>query len=143
MNGICEKKRIARHGGSHNNIIHSKSIGASSKGVYLHPIIKDEDADRGFRIQRAMYQSIYGELNKTGVGYLQHSLRIEFIPNLYMTQVSDEEIHNSLKLMKQIAFNVGIIHSITKLCTSKIVTHKANTLCRHYWKPTLSVLSKQ
>ena len=143
VNGICKKEHIAWHRSSHNNIIYGKPIRESSRAVYLHSIIKDEDADRGFRIQRAMYQSIYGELNKTGVGYLQHSLRIEFIPNLYMTQVPGEEIHNSLELMKQIAFNVGIIHFITKLCTAKTITHKTDTLCRHYWKPTLSVLPKQ
>ena len=47
------------------------------------------------------------------------------------------------ELMKQIAFNVGIIHLIAKLCTSKIVAHKTNALCCHCRKPTLSVLPKQ
>ena len=80
--------------------------------------------DRSSRIQRAMYQSIYGELNKADVWNLQYSLRVKFFSNLYMAQVPGEEIHNSLKLMKQISFNVGIIHFIAKLCTSKIVAHK-------------------
>lgn len=70
MNGICEEKHIAWHGSSHNNIIHGKPIRENSRTMYLHPVIKNKYANRGFRIQRAMYEDIYGELNKTGVGYL-------------------------------------------------------------------------
>ena len=143
MDGICEEEHIAWHGRTHNNIIHAKPIRENSGAVYLHPVIKDEYTDRSSRIQRAMYQSIYGELNKADVWNLQYSLRVKLFPNLYMAQVPGEEIHNSFKLMKQISFNVGIIHLITKLCTSKIVSNKANALCSHCRKPTLSVLAKQ
>ena len=60
-----------------------------------------------------------------------------------MTQVPGEEIHNSLKLMKQITLNIGIVHLVAKLSTAKIVAYKANTFCSHHWKPTLGVLAKQ
>ena len=66
---IVKKKHIARHGSSCLDILNSKSIRQCTRTVNLNTIVENENANRGFHVQRAMYKAVYSKLNQTGIRY--------------------------------------------------------------------------
>ena len=109
----------------------------------LHTIVENENANRGFHVQRTMYKAVYREFNQTGVRYFQLTYAIEFISHLHIMQVTSEEIHDSVILMKQIPLHICIIHLVTEHLAANTVASKTDTLGCHHWHPTLGVFAKQ
>jgi len=111
--------------------------------VNLNTIVENENANRGFHVQRAMYKAIYCELNQTGIRYFQLTHAVEFISHLHIMQITSEEIHDSVILMKQIPLHICIIHLVTEHLASNTVASKTDTLGCHHWHPALGVFAKQ
>src|SRR5574344_279334 len=76
---IIKKEHIARHGCSSLDVINSESVRQCTWTVNLNTIVENENANRGFHVQRAMYKAVYSELNQTGVRYFQLTHAVEFI----------------------------------------------------------------
>ena len=62
--GIVKKEHIARHRGSCLYVINSESVRQCTRTVNLNTIVENENANRGFHVQRAMYKAVYRELNQ-------------------------------------------------------------------------------
>ena len=90
-----------------------------------------------------MHKAVYSKLNQAGVRYFQLTHAVEFISYLYIMQITSEEIHNSVILMKQISLHICIIHFVTKDLAANAVTSKTDALGCHHWHPALSVFAKQ
>lgn len=58
-------------------------------------------------------------------------------------QVTSEEIHDSVILVKQIPLHVCIIHLVTEYLAADAVASKTDTLGCHHWHPALGVFAKQ
>lgn len=61
-----------------------------------------------------MYKAIYSELNQARVRYFQLSHAVEFFSYLHIMQITSEEIHDRVILMKQISLHICIIHLVTE-----------------------------
>ena len=109
----------------------------------LNTIVENENANRGFHVQRTMYKAVYRELNQTGVRYFQLTHAVEFISHLHIMQVTSEEIHNSIILVKQISLHICIIHFVTKYLAADAVASKTDAFGCHHWHPALGVFAKQ
>ena len=68
---IVKKEHIARHGSSCLDVINSESVRQCTRTVNLNTIVENENANRGFHVQRAMYKAVYRELNQACVRYFQ------------------------------------------------------------------------
>ena len=62
---------------------------------------------------------------------------------LYMGEVGGEEMDNSVKVMKEIWLNVGMIEVMGKLCRWKIVGEKRNGVWCDWRKGRVSVVGKE
>lgn len=71
-----------------------------------------------------MHKAVYSKLNQAGVRYFQLTHAVEFISYLYIMQITSEEIHNSVILMKQISLHICIIHFVTKDLAANAVPAK-------------------
>ena len=140
---IVKKERIARHGSSSLDVINSESVRQCTWTVNLNTIVENENANRGFHVQRAMYKAVYSELNQACVRYFQLSHTVEFFSHLHIMQITSEEIHDRIILMKQISLHICIIHLITEYLAADAVACKTDTLGCHHWQPTLGVFAKQ
>ena len=140
---IVKKEHIARHGSSCLYVINSESVRQCPRTVNLNTIVENENANRGFHVQRAMYKAVYSELNQACVRYFQLSHTVEFFSHLHIMQITSEEIHDSVILMKQISLHICIIHLVTKNLAADAVACKTDTLGCHHWQPTLGVFAKQ
>ena len=140
---IVKKKHIARHGSSCLYVINSESVRQCPRTVNLNTIVENENANRGFHVQRAMYKAVYSELNQACVRYFQLSHTVEFFSHLHIMQITSEEIHDRIILMKQISLHICIIHLITEYLAADAVACKTDTLGCHHWQPTLGVFAKQ
>ena len=58
-------------------------------------------------------------------------------------QITSEEIHDSVILVKQISLHIGIIHLVTKNLAADAVASKTDTLGCHHWHPALGIFAKQ
>ena len=141
--GIIEKEHIARHGSSSLYVINSESVRQCTRTVNLNTIVENENANRGFHVQRAMYKAVYSELNQACVRYFQLSHTVEFISYLHVMQITSEEIHDSVILMKQISLHICIIHLVTEYLTADAVACKTDALGSHHRHPALGVFAKQ
>ena len=61
---IVKKEHIARHGSSCLYVINSESVRQCTRTVNLNTIVENENANRGFHVQRAMYKAVYRELKQ-------------------------------------------------------------------------------
>ena len=140
---IVKKEHIARHGSSCFDVINSESVRQCPRTVNLNTIIENENANRGFHVQRAMHKAVYRELNQAGIRYFQLSHTVEFFSHLHIMQITSEEIHDRVILMKQISLHICIIHLVTEYLAADAVACKTDTLGCHHWQPTLGVFAKQ
>ena len=97
---IVKKEHIARHGSSSLDVINSESVRQCTWTVNLHTIVENENANRGLHVQRTVYKAVYSELNQTGIRYFQLTHAVEFIFHLHIMQITSEEIHDRVILMK-------------------------------------------
>ena len=97
---IVKKEHIARHGCSSLDVINSESVRQCTRTMNLNTIVENENANRGFHVQRTMYKAVYRELNQARVRYFQLSHAVEFISHLHIMQIASEEIHDRVILMK-------------------------------------------
>ena len=141
--GIVKKERIARHGSSSLDVINSESVRQCTRTVNLHTIVENENANRGFHVQRTVYKAVSRELNQTGVRYFQLSDTVEFFSHLHIMQITSEEIHDSVILVKQIPLHICIIHLVTEHLAADAVASKTDALGCHHWHPALGVFAKQ
>ena len=81
---IVKKEHIARHGSSCLDILNSKSIRQCTRTMNLNTIVENENANRGFHVQRAMYKAVYCKLNQACVRYFQLTHAVEFISHLHI-----------------------------------------------------------
>ena len=140
---IVKKEHIARHGSSSLDVINSKSVRQCTRTVNLNTIVENKNANRGFHVQRAMYKAVYCKLNQACVRYFQLSDTVEFFSHLHIMQITSEEIHDRVILMKQISLHICIIHLVTKYLAADTVACKTDTLGCHHWHPALGVFAKQ
>ena len=140
---IVKKEHIARHGSSCLDVINSESVRQCTRTVNLNTIVENENANRGFYVQRAMYKAVYRELNQACVRYFQLTHAVEFFSHLHIMQITSEEIHDRVILMKQISLHICIIHLVTKNLAADAVACKTDTLGCHHWHPALGVFAKQ
>ena len=109
----------------------------------LNTIVENKNANRGFHVQRAMYKAVYSKLNQARVRYFQLSHAVEFISHLHIMQITSEEIHDRVILMKQISLHICIIHLVTENLAAYAVASKTDALGCHHWHPALGVFAKQ
>jgi len=140
---IIEKEHIARHGCSSLDVINSESVRQCTRTVNLNTIVENENSNRGFHVQRTMYKAVYSELNQACVRYFQLTHAVEFISYLHIMQITSEEIHDSIILMKQISLHLCIIHFVTENLAADAVACKTDALGSHHWHPALGVFAKQ
>ena len=109
----------------------------------LNTIVENENANRCLHVQRTVYKAVYSELNQAGVRYFQLTHAVEFISYLHIMQVTSEEIHDSVILVKQISLHICIIHLVTEDLAADAVASKTDALGCHHWHPALGVFAKQ
>ena len=58
-------------------------------------------------------------------------------------QITSEEIHDRVILVKQISLHICIIHLVTENLAADAVASKTDALGSHHWHPALGVFAKQ
>ena len=111
--------------------------------VNLHTIVENENANRGLHVQRTVYKAVYCKLNQACIRYFQLTHAVEFISHLHIMQITSEEIHDRVILMKQVSLHICIIHLVTEYLAANTVASKTDTLGCHHWHPALGVFAKQ
>ena len=140
---IVKKEHITRHGSSCLDVINSESVRQCTRTMNLNTIVENENANRGFHVQRAMYKAVYSKLNQACIRYFQLTHAVEFISHLHIMQITSEEIHDRVILMKQISLHICIIHFVTEDLATDAVASKTDALGCHHWHPALGVFAKQ
>ena len=89
-----------------------------------------------------MNQGIHSVFQKAFIWNFQYPKSVKFRFDLHLTQISIEEIHNGIELMKQVALDFHVMHFIAERCTAYRIADETNAFGGHSGKPTLSMFAE-